>query len=869
MSADAIEFLPDAANPRMPTADTRPETGFLENFRAAARENDLAGQTNSEALLFQDSYAPMLEAINRQRQAEGMPALENPGAWGSGAMGTHGRRSSQVDNGFDVARIFDRRVTRDEQENIIFGELARIRRRDGKFLQGVASTPAEFRKGFTDRASADLARAQDVQSRRSWAGTFGGFLGGAKSSFDDPLTVAGMFLGGGGGSLAKVTLREMAWNGANQLALEPSIGANYKRLGQDYTFTQAAADVFTAAVAGGFIEGGVHLGVKGGKALADRGGFGSLDRRLGRLLEGASIDDAAFLDVTLRRAVDGMPDADLIPIVDALTPAIARTPAQADALHIVEREAGIAATSPYRDTLAGLDLHAEKVEAHVQRLERGDRAAGPAIVGDGAGQLMARIRRAESSGNDAAQARTSSAFGRYQFLKSTWLTYYHRAFGATGETEAQILAKRADGATQDRLMGMLTADNARMLGRAGVPETAGNLYLAHFAGPSDAVKLHRADPSAPASSVMRAAAIRANPFLKNMSVGDVIDWAHRKMGETALGGDRAALRGDLFGDDLDGMAAAQRAIDAAEMDRLRLDAEGRSSTDIAAPNFRAAEDDLELQPIELDPADLAELPPIEAVSRETSALDAPQLQREPAEIGPRFDDVDAGDWPAVVDRMLEEKTGEVPAALSHPEIGPIDVIWGKAGTNRSDGYGLAKIVRYHPEVIEDLPAILAGMEVTSRTKTRVQLETANHKAAVRLDWDGKAKSWLLTAFEKNAPSGAVDRRAPDLPGPDGSPDRGAPRDIAQTTPDRNAAVAPDPSAQYSLALFDDPRGEAVTVQTESLAHDAAMLDQAMLVDIGDGSAPRQLGDLLAELEETDAALATVQACMVPLRKVAP
>ena len=48
------------------------------------------------------------------------------------------------------------------------------------------------------------------------------------------------------------------------------------------------------------------------------------------------------------------------------------------------------------------------------------------------------------------------------------------------------------------------------------------------------------------------------------------------------------------------------------------------------------------------------------------------------------------------------------------------------------------------------------MVVISRSANRVNLESKTHKAAVRLEWDGEKKNWLLTAFEKEKPT-ATDR----------------------------------------------------------------------------------------------------------------
>ncbi len=98
--------------------------------------------------------------------------------------------------------------------------------------------------------------------------------------------------------------------------------------------------------------------------------------------------------------------------------------------------------------------------------------------------------------------------------------------------------------------------------------------------------------------------------------------------------------------------------------------------------------------------------------------------------------------------LLGKKEGEAVGALSHPEIGDIDLVWGEEGTSNSDGYGLAKLAKYHPEVLDNLQEIINDMRVTKRSANRVQLESDTHQAAVRLTWDNKSKNWLLTAFEK-------------------------------------------------------------------------------------------------------------------------
>lgn len=105
-----------------------------------------------------------------------------------------------------------------------------------------------------------------------------------------------------------------------------------------------------------------------------------------------------------------------------------------------------------------------------------------------------------------------------------------------------------------------------------------------------------------------------------------------------------------------------------------------------------------------------------------------------------------------IEKLSSLKNGEAIAALSHKDIGDIDLVWGKEGTGESDGFGLSKLLKYHPEIVARLQETLDATSIVKRTANRIQLESDDHKAAVRLEWDGIAKNWLLTAFEKNKES---------------------------------------------------------------------------------------------------------------------
>ena len=100
--------------------------------------------------------------------------------------------------------------------------------------------------------------------------------------------------------------------------------------------------------------------------------------------------------------------------------------------------------------------------------------------------------------------------------------------------------------------------------------------------------------------------------------------------------------------------------------------------------------------------------------------------------------------------LTEQKSGEALGALHHNEVGDIDLVWGYEGTGKSDGFGLAKLLKYHPEVVDNLQEILNDMHVVKRSENRIQLESDKYAASVRLTWNDEKKTWLLTAFQKKS-----------------------------------------------------------------------------------------------------------------------
>lgn len=155
----------------------------------------------------------------------------------------------------------------------------------------------------------------------------------------------------------------------------------------------------------------------------------------------------------------------------------------------------------------------------------------------GSSNVVDKIIGVESGGKASAQNPKSTAGGLGQFIDSTWLATVrqHRPDAASGKSAAEILAMKKDRSPEGRqfqreMLDALTADNTEFLSNEGIATTDGNVYLAHFLGPRGAVQVLKADPSASVESIVGSDAVRANPFLRGMSVADIKAWSDKKMG---------------------------------------------------------------------------------------------------------------------------------------------------------------------------------------------------------------------------------------------------------------------------------------------------------------------------------------------------
>lgn len=161
--------------------------------------------------------------------------------------------------------------------------------------------------------------------------------------------------------------------------------------------------------------------------------------------------------------------------------------------------------------------------------------ANAMVDGLTADSYEAKVRRAESSGNVNAKNPLSSATGPHQFIAGTWLENVAElrkkggAKWAEGLSTTEILAARTNAGASAEVFAHFRAKNAAILSANGLPVTEDTEYLAHFLGAGGAVKALSSDPSAILSDVLPKAVLDANPFLKNMTVSGLRNWAARKM----------------------------------------------------------------------------------------------------------------------------------------------------------------------------------------------------------------------------------------------------------------------------------------------------------------------------------------------------
>ena len=190
---------------------------------------------------------------------------------------------------------------------------------------------------------------------------------------------------------------------------------------------------------------------------------------------------------------------------------------------------------------AGLLICALAAEAASPKKEPEPPAlAGQKVSGAPAASFSAfldRLMRAESDGRDFLTNARSTALGPFQFVEDTFLyvTRRHFADEVAKLTEDEILALRTNRAFSRRAAAAYCKESAAFLGEQGFEPTFADLRLAYLVGPYGAVRVMRAPPKTPVSTLLAPAALRANPFMGGMTAADLIARAARDVSRDGAG----------------------------------------------------------------------------------------------------------------------------------------------------------------------------------------------------------------------------------------------------------------------------------------------------------------------------------------------
>lgn len=171
-----------------------------------------------------------------------------------------------------------------------------------------------------------------------------------------------------------------------------------------------------------------------------------------------------------------------------------------------------------------------------------------------------------------------------------------------------------------------------------------------------------------------------------------------------------------------------------------------ASTGISAGAAGTARENGASQPEQALIGILAGLAPVvPAAVGARGAFSSKLAQTGEGEFGPLYGNL-TGDPENAVAHLLNTRTGEVPAAATHPHAGPIDLVAGDAKS------GLAHIeAQGRDDVLRALPSLLREGTWYSRPSSgpgRTYLGDDQREAVVRMDWDGRAKQWMPTAYDR-------------------------------------------------------------------------------------------------------------------------
>jgi DNA mismatch repair ATPase MutS len=115
-----------------------------------------------------------------------------------------------------------------------------------------------------------------------------------------------------------------------------------------------------------------------------------------------------------------------------------------------------------------------------------------------------------------------------------------------------------------------------------------------------------------------------------------------------------------------------------------------------------------------------------------------------------------GQTDAAVTLLSQRRSGEVRGALPHPELGEIDLIWGRASDADGPGFGLALMFETHPSVVPELDRVVERLAVAEDSGGHIVLGSSGPEIPFGLVSRDGFRRWVFLSVD-----GLVESPLPD------------------------------------------------------------------------------------------------------------
>ncbi|WP_279062388.1 hypothetical protein [Campylobacter lanienae] len=178
------------------------------------------------------------------------------------------------------------------------------------------------------------------------------------------------------------------------------------------------------------------------------------------------------------------------------------------------------------------------------------------------------------------------------------------------------------------------------------------------------------------------------------------------------------------------------------------------------------------------------------------------------------------DGKGAIDKLLAERQGQVAGAFYDERFGDVGIVWGVEGTGKSDGWGIAKIAKYHPEALDKMEEMLK-MPIIAQSENRIKLSDGKYFMSIRKDFNGEKQNWILTAFEKEENKSVSGRRT-NLSATQSASEKTTSQNTHTTnsTPKEIKSQEPNLSRAERRAMgIEEPKGKTLVIDEKAVKND--------------------------------------------------